>query len=485
MTDPLTVLAENTTIIMAVINAVGAVAILYYERRDPRGAVLWLLFLFVLSSFGLILYLLFGLSKHRIRRRFRTKEAKDRKELEGLGRLAALNASGTDLGAEPAGRTGLVRMLLTNGSRLTSGNRMDLINDGHEKFRLLFKDIEEARDHIHAEYYIVRNDDLGDRFLDLLVRKAQEGLAVRLLVDGVGTRLSRERRDELRTGGVEVLIFFPPVIERLPALNLRINHRNHRKIVVIDGRIGYLGGYNVGDEYIGKKQIGRWRDTHLRVEGPAVLDLQTRFLLDWAFTAARPLETDLRYFPMIDRPGDGAVQMVSGGPDRRRSLIEEAYLKMIASAQHSIYIQSPYFVPDESVIDALRVAALSGVDVRVMIPRLPDHPLVHWASLDYLGDLLPSGVRAFLFEDGFLHAKTIVVDGAVASIGSANWDIRSFRLNFETNAMVYCLNVARGQELAFHQDLMRCREWTLQDHLSRSTWLKMKCSFFRMFSWIL
>jgi cardiolipin synthase len=470
---------------MAVINILGAIVILHYERRDPRAAVLWLLFIFVFSSFGLVVYLLFGLSLHRIRRRYRTKEEEDRRGLEELYRFTALDGPDPALGTELSDHSSIVRMLLANRSRLTSGNRVDLINGGEEKFRLMFKDLEEASDHIHAEYYIVRDDDLGNRFLDILARKAEEGVEVRLLVDGVGTRLPRERVAGLSDKGVKVLVFFPPVIERFPALNLRINHRNHRKIVVIDGRTGYLGGYNVGDEYIGKKKMGRWRDTHLRIEGPAVLDLQSRFLLDWNFTSSQLQELDPRFFPRPGRPGDCAMQIVSGGPDRRESRVKEAYLKLIGSARRSIYIQSPYFVPDESVMDALQVAALSGVDVKIMVPVLPDHPLVHWASIDYLGDLLKSGVRVFLFEDGFLHSKTIVVDGAVSSIGSANWDIRSFKLNFETNAITYCHKVAVRQEEAFFQDLMDCREWTIGDHLSRSTWLKAKCTFARMFSWIL
>lgn len=482
--DLISLLDASVTMVMAAVNVLGAIAILHIERRNPRAAVLWLLIMFVLSTFGLVIYLLFGLSAHRIRRRYRAKEAEDRMGLEALRQRADLDGTGPNLGTDLASRSSLVRMLLANQSRLSSGNRVDLITDGNEKFRMLFKDMEEAKDHIHAEYYVLRDDVLGNQFLDLLVRKAREGLEVRLLVDGVGTRLPPEKVDGLRERGVEVLLFFPPVIERLPSLNLRINHRNHRKIVVIDGRVGYLGGFNVGDEYLGGKEKGRWRDTHVRVEGPAVLDLQARFLLDWDFTAERPLEIKPRHFPPAGRPGEGAMQIVSGGPDRRESRVKEAYLKMIGTARRSVFIQSPYFVPDESVMDALRVAALSGVDVRVMMPALPDHPLVHWAGLDYLGDLLPSGVRAFLFEDGFLHAKTIVVDGEVASIGSANWDIRSFALNFETNAIIYCQKVAARQEEAFLQDLTVCREWTLQDHLSRSLRLRAKCSFARMFSWV-
>jgi cardiolipin synthase len=218
------------------------------------------------------------------------------------------------------------------------------------------------------------------------------------------------------------------------------------------------------------------------VEGRAVLDLQARFLLDWSFATTEGLDISSRYFPPIGRAGTGAMQIVSGGPDKREDLVRESYLKMISSARRSVYLQTPYFIPDESVLGALRVAALSGVDVKIMVPRIRDHPLVHWANLAYLGELVESGVKGYLYQGGFLHAKTIVVDGAIASVGSANWDIRSFELNFETNAMIYCRRVGREQEEAFLDDLRYCEQWTLADHLSRSTWVKVKCSFSRVFS---
>ncbi len=482
--DPLSVLASNISLILGAINLLGAVLIIHYEYRDPRAAVLWLLILFLVPAFGLIAYFLFGRSIHWTRRSFRTKEAKDRQRLEDLVQLSAIDGSPAALDGEGlAEYAPLARMLQANQSFLTTGNQVRLINDGEEKFRLLFKDLEGATDHINAEYYIIRDDDLGRRFLEMLARKAEQGVEVRLLTDGVGTRIPRDKIAALRRRGVKVLSFFPPVWDRFPAFNLRMNHRNHRKIVVIDGRVGYLGGYNVGDEYLGKDlRLGRWRDTHLRIEGSGVLDLQARFLLDWSFSSAGGLDVSLRYFPHKGGAGTGAVQIVSGGPDKRQDLVRESYLKMIGSARRSVYLQSPYFIPDASVLDALRVAALSGVDVRVMVPMTRDHPLVHWANLAYLGELVEAGVKAYLYQDGFLHAKTIVVDGAIASVGSANWDIRSLELNFETNAMIYCRRLAREQEEAFMRDVRSCQQWKLADHLNRSAWIKVKCSFARVFS---
>lgn len=473
--------------IFGAINLVGAIIVIHYERRRPRAAVLWLLFLFMLPAFGLILYFLFGMSIHRSRPSLKRKEVGDSLRMEAISRERQIGEPETVLAhLELSEYQGLAKMLMTNGSNLTVGNDIRLIHSGQEKFELMFRDIEAARDHVHAEYYIVRNDDLGNRFLDLLSAKAKQGVKVRLLLDDVGTRLPSATIKRLKRDGVEVAMFFPSLYRHTASLNLRVNYRNHRKIVVVDGKIGFLGGYNVGDEYLGlDKRKGRWRDTHLRVEGRAVLDLQARFLLDWDFASTRPMDVLPRYFPDVPERNGMAVQIASGGPDKRRDLIQEVYLKMIASARSRVYLQSPYFIPDESVLDALRVAALSGLDVRVMIPVLPDHPLVHWANLSFLGELLESGVKGYLYQDGFLHSKTIVVDGAIASIGSANWDIRSFELNFETNAIVYCPRLAREQEAAFMEDLKCCREWTLDEYLNRPWSVRLKGGFSRVFSPVL
>jgi cardiolipin synthase len=270
-------------------------------------------------------------------------------------------------------------------------------------------------------------------------------------------------------------------------LNRTANFRNHRKIVVIDGKVGFLGGYNVGDEYLGKdEKLGHWRDTHLEIDGRAVLGLQLRFILDWNYASREDLEITPDYFPAYLSPPKGAsVQIVSGGPDSVWDKVQQSYFKMVTIAQKSIYIQTPYFIPDESIRDALRVAALSGTDVKIMVPKKPDHPFVHWANLSYLGELLDSGVKAYEYKYGFLHAKTIVIDGAVTSIGSANWDIRSFELNFETNAIIYDRDVAVVQQGSFENDLKYCDELTKEEYDRRSWWVKVKEAISRMFSNVL
>ncbi|WP_243669908.1 cardiolipin synthase [Methanoculleus chikugoensis] len=289
---------------------------------------------------------------------------------------------------------------------------------------------------------------------------------------------SRKAFSELEDAGGQIAVFFPPSV-------YRINYRNHRKIAVIDGEVGFIGGYNIGNEYLGKGPLGRWRDTTVRITGEAVRMLQLRFFLDWHYVTGEYPGLETCSFTEEDAPGTTPpIQIVSGGPDTRWSPIKEGYLKLINSARESISIQTPYFIPDESVTDALRLAVLSGVDVRIMIPPCkPDHPFVYWATLSFIGDLLDAGVRAYTYDDGFLHAKTIVVDGKAGSVGSANWDVRSFRLNFEANAFFY--DAAVGAELvrAFEEDLAVSTEITPEDYRTRSRGgIRVKESISRLFS---
>ncbi|WP_019178186.1 cardiolipin synthase [Methanomassiliicoccus luminyensis] len=465
------------------INAIGAVAIIHFERGRPRSAILWLLLMLLIPFFGILVYIFFGHSIHWVRPSLKRKEEGDMLRMDPISRgrkIADPQAVLPCLGISEY--RGLAEMIQSTGSNLTEGNNITQFNWGKEKFDSLFKDIQEAKDHVHVQYYIIRNDKLAGRFVDLLISKAREGVKVRFLIDDLGNKLPAKTVKRMRDAGVEVDTFFPSLLKHIPFLNLHVNHRNHRKIVIIDGRIGYVGGYNIGDEYLGEGKLGQWRDTHLRVEGQAVLDLQSRFLLDWDFASPRKLDVLPRYFPDLPAMGEVPLQIISDGPDKRLDLIQEAYLKMIGTAQSKIYLQTPYFIPDQSILDALKVAALSGVDVRVMIPMKPDHPLVHWANLSFLSELLKCGVKGYLFEQGFLHAKTIVVDGSVASIGSANWDIRSLELNFETNAMIYCPRAAQKQEDAFLEDIGRSQEWSYEASLLMPLGQKLKCGFSRVFS---
>jgi len=460
------------------------------EEKRPRKAMAWLLVTIALPVGGPILFIVFG-QNLRKKRQSERKSARDSGYIEDL-----LVSHRLDLLTQPfslkevgmAEHDDLVSLLVRNDHAfLTRDNEVSFFSDGRAFFDSLFAAIEAAQEHIHVQYYIIRDDKLGNAFLDMLKRKRRDGVPVRLLVDGVGTRFNAKKVRQLREAGIELEVFFPPLVGFLPFLNHRINYRNHRKIVVVDGKVGFIGGYNVGDEYLGKvRRWGYWRDAALRIEGPAVLALQLRFLLDWNYTSKHRLEVEEQYFPRhVPRRGDVPIQIVSSGPDMRWQPIKLSYLKMIHEAEDSIYIQSPYFVPDESIIDALIMASLSGVDVRIMIPDKPDHPFVHWVSYSYLGELLPSGVRGFLYRGGFIHAKTVVVDGKITSIGSANWDIRSFDLNFESNAVLYSERVGGEQRAAFLRDLEDCRELTEEEYDRRTLVMRGREFISRLFSDIL
>ncbi|PTG82872.1 cardiolipin synthase, partial [Staphylococcus chromogenes] len=337
------------------------------------------------------------------------------------------------------------------------------------------------------QYYIFRKDTLGKSIIDLLEEKLDEGLEVKMLYDDIGSKsLSlRDLKDFKRKGGLAEA-FFP---SKLPLINFRMNNRNHRKIVVIDGKIGYVGGFNVGNEYLGlSKKFGPWRDTHLRIEGAAVHALQLRFILDWNSQSSRhDIENQPKYFPKVEigNTENVGVQIASSGPDEFWEQIKYGYLKMINMAKKDIYIQTPYFVPDQSFIDALQIAALGGVNVHLMIPCKPDHPFVYWATYKNAATLLDVGAKVYLYEDGFLHAKTLTIDDEITSVGTTNMDNRSFALNFEVNAFVYDKNIAKQVRESFEEDLKVCTELTKERYAERSLWIKFKESISQLLSPIL
>ncbi len=473
----------NLALVVLLLDMVFAVLIVYLERRNPTVALIWLFLLFLLPVVGFVLYLLLGRSYPGDERvGFKAGDALSfdhsvEEQQEGIDRHAFAFAE-----APLNPYLGMVRMLLRNNrALLTRDNCVEIYADGGSAFEAMLAEIGAAREHVHLEFYIVRNDAFGRRVVSLLAEKARQGVEVRFLYDAIGGwRLPPGFFTELKAAGGEVAAFFPFI---LPTLNLRLNYRNHRKVAVIDGRAGYIGGLNIGEEYLGKDPyFGYWRDTHIRICGSAVHLLQLRFITDWNRSSKTKMQREPRYFPPPEKRGRTAIQVVSSGPDPRWNEIEEAYLKMIVTARESIWIQSPYFIPNPGIISALRVAALSGVDVRIMVPDRPDHPFVLWATRSFLGELLESGVRAYTYNGGFLHSKTIVADGAVASIGSANWDLRSFRLNYETNAFIYDCAVAAELMRMFEDDLRSSTEITREAYRKRPLSVKTKEAVSRLFA---
>lgn len=470
-----------------ILNIFLAAALVFLERRDASSTWAWLLVLFFIPIFGFFIYLLLG---RQLRKKTLFKwEGRTRVGIDSLimHQLHALDQDDFHFRDDNvhAYKDLAYLHLRNNGAVLTQDNAVRIFNDGRQKFDALIADIEKAKDHIHIQYYIFRLDGLGTRLLETLTAKAKQGVQVRLLYDDMGSRRLRKRhfKEFIQAGG-EVETFFPSI---LPIINPRLNYRNHRKIVVIDGRIGYIGGFNVGDEYIGlSRKFGYWRDTHLRVEGSAVHPLQTRFILDWNQASARQdIEYDESFFPAIPEKGATTMQIVSSGPDEEWEQIKDGYLKLINMAKESIYVQTPYFIPDASFYDAIRIAALSGIDVRVMIPNKPDHPFVYWATYSYAGQLLRAGARVYIYDNGFIHTKMIVIDGKASTVGTANIDVRSFKLNFEINAFIYDKKVSSDLAELFHQDIELSTELTVDIYFARTKMIKTKESIARLLAPIL
>lgn len=465
-------------------NMLFAIVIIFFQRREPKSVWAWLLLLFFIPILGFPLYLLLG-TDMRKRKMFKIKEVEDHlseairqqehqlktKELEELDP----NISGfTDL---------IMYNLEASGAVLTDDNDIDYFIDGNEKFEALIRDLKEAEHFIHIQYYIIKNDVLMNRIRDVLVEKAAQGVEVRVLFDGMGCRSVKNNYwKKLNEQGIMTAEFFPALFGRF---NLRINYRNHRKIVVIDNKIGYVGGFNIGKEYIDlDEKFGHWRDTHLRITGSAVQGLQLRLILDWNYAARENLFAQTKFF---DRVAPGVrdhceVQIISSGPDTTTRQIRDNYLRLISKAVKSIYIQTPYFIPDESVFDALMIAVRSGIEVNIMIPCKPDHPFVYWATYSYIGDLVMAGAKCYTYSNGFLHSKGMIVDTKVLCYGTANMDIRSFALNFEVNAVIYNEKKAYEMEQIFLADLKVCQQVTKDVYAGRSLIIRLKEQVCRLLS---
>lgn len=474
---PSTNLIINIVLISAfILNLVFAFTIIFMERRQAGAIWAWILVLVFLPLIGFIIYLLFG---RQIQRKHIFKL--DKKDEVGLQMIINDQLEELRRGDFSKNNPSIVKfkdmiqmLLYNNGAFFTNDNQIDIYTDGHEKFDALLKDIYAAKHYIHIQYYIFRNDNLGKKILQALEDKLDEGLELKMLYDDMGSRgLSVKAFKRFRQKGGAVEAFFP---SKLPLINLRMNNRNHRKIVVIDGTIGYIGGFNVGDEYLGKKKrFGYWRDTHLRVTGDAVNALQLRFMLDWNAQSFRDtLKYDERYFPDVESGGDIGMQIASSGPDEFWEQIKYGYLKMISAAKYSIYIQTPYFIPDQAFLDAIKIAALGGVNVNIMIPNKPDHPFVYWATYNNVASLIEAGVNIYHYDNGFLHAKTMVIDDEVASVGTTNIDHRSFTLNFEINAFIYDRDIATRLRHIFENDMKVSYPLTKDLYQQRSLWIKFK-----------
>ena len=470
-----------------VISLLFAIAIIFLERRNVGVTWAWLMLLLLLPIVGFIIYIFLGqnLARQKVYRMRPRMQERVREEIALQGEQLL---RGTFAYNEPSighFRHLIYMNLFSSYSPLTQNNEVTVFTDGVRKFEALLEQIAEAEQHIHILYYKIGNDETGRRLVHALKRKAEEGVKVRLLYDDIGSfGVGHGLFKELKAAGGAVHRFFP---SKIPFLNFRLNYRNHRKIAVIDGKVGFIGGFNIGNEYLGMNPaFGYWRDTHLMLYGDAVHRLQVQFLLDWGIASNEMLSLEPNaLFPRMSHAPKTAVQIVSSGPNSEKQQIKNGYIKMIFQAQRSIYVQTPYFVPDDSMFNALKIAVLSGIDVRIMIPKKADHLLVHYASYSYLRDLLQAGAKCYLYSHGFLHAKTIIVDGEVASVGTANLDHRSFELNFEVTAFLYGEDVAHQLADIFEEDMTNSELLTWEQYGKRRLLTRAAESMARLLSPIL
>lgn len=465
-----------------ILNAIISVIIIILERKRPEKTIAWLLVFVLLPPFGLIFYIFLG------------RNWKRHKLIEDFSPYTRDLIYRVINKVENPDYISLIELLAKNSSSpLFIDNDITVFKDGTEKFKALKEEIKKAKHHIHLEYYIVKSDGIGTEIKDLLIQKSNEGVKVKFIIDRVGAiRMNKRAIKELKAAGVDVMQYSYFLAPLLRAINTQINYRNHRKIVVIDGRVGFIGGINIGDEYLGKGKLGYWRDTHIMVKGDFVLGLQGVFLDDY-FTIKRINGTAFaskdelhNYFPEPLKSKRQIMQLVKSGPDSEFPAILQGILKMISMAKKNIYITTPYFIPPESLMESLKIAALGGIDVRILFPGRYDHILVYYASRTYLAELIKCGAKIYFYSnDSFIHSKVMTIDGKISTIGTANMDIRSFELNYEINAVIYDNNKTMELENQFIKDLERSKEITVEDFNGSSKLHKVLEACARVFSALL
>lgn len=454
---------------------------LLLENRNPLKTHSYLLLLLLLPFIGIIIYLFFGqnLRKRKIfakrqliNQAFGSQYVKDYLDSDTLEKVP-------ETIQERGQYQKLIRFLSNDLSPLSLNNKVTILKNGEVKFPVLMEALSKAKKHIHIEYYIYDNDTIGGPLADLLIQKAQEGLEVRLILDGVGSlHLKKSFFKKLRKGGVEVTEFMPVLF---PSFTSKINYRDHRKIVVIDGKVGFTGGINVDERYVNNgRQKLYWRDTHLKIEGEAVKTLQLLFLLNWQFVTQHEFNPENTYFPQLPNKGEHCVQINASGPDWELASIMDSFFIAINSARKSVRIVTPYFIPNESIMDAIITAARSNIEVQLMIPHRSDSWIVQAASLSFIDSLLKVGIKVFLYKKGFLHSKVIIIDDTFASVGTANMDYRSFDLNHEVNTYLYDHDVVRELTEHFEEDKDNCTEMSLAEWQHRHLRQKLKESLCRL-----
>ena len=455
------------------LDAAIVLLLIILDNRPPEVAVSWFLIILIFPVGGLILYALIGINWKKSKLIRQNPEDLFSHNLENI--LANQKHFFREMNAESEednDQVKLMNLLLNaNNSIMTLKNSCEIYDSGQKFFNSLLEDIKKASHSIHMEFYIWTSDALGEELKEVLIQKAKEGVEVRLIFDGIGSfrRISFKYRRELRKAGIKYHYFLDLAA---PLSLLKINYCNHRKIAVIDGLTAYTGGMNVGLEYItGGDQFESWRDTQIRIKGESVNMFQAVFLVDW-YNSGDRLLLDKEYLPEADpATPEMSVQIATSGADSKWASIQQMFFTMITNANKDIYIQTPYFIPDQSIMTALETAALSGVNVNILMTGVPDKRIPYWAAQTYFEPLLDAGVNIFQYKKGFLHSKTMVIDNSIASIGSCNIDMRGFHINFELNALIYDKNTAEKMTKAFYNDL-KFSETITREHVKKTGIIK-------------
>lgn len=457
--------------------------ILLDNTKPPEVTFAWLIIIIVFQFIGIIIFVLTGINYKSRKILTHLPEEMFKGELEDIIDRQKKIYKEIKYRDENSSDMSKAMSLLLNCSNsiVTQNNEVNLYHHGKELYLNMLEDLKSAKESIHMEYFIWRSDRLGNKIKKILIDRANNGVEVRLIFDGVGSfnRIKRKYKRELKKAGIKFVYFLDPLAA--PLKFLKFNYCNHRKIVVIDGQIGYTGGVNVGEEYItGGKQFKYWRDTHMRLVGDSVRMLQALFSTDW-LNSTGELLTNKKYFPLPTTEKRLPLQIAVSGPDSKWSSIHQLYFSMITNANKNIYIQSPYFIPDASIVKALETAALSGVAVNLMMTGHPDSKLPYWTAQTYFDSLLSAGVKIYLYKKGFLHSKTIVVDNLISTVGTCNMDIRSFHINYEVNAVLYDKKISENLKNQFYMDLKECTIVN-KKNMKRTILFKIRDSFCRLMS---
>lgn len=440
------------------VTILSIIGVIISENRNPIKSLAWVVVLILLPVLGLLLYLFFGRSLKGVHLISRANSRK----LVANARLRTIDTSKLKLSDSSKQ---IIHLVNTIGEpQYFAGNHIDIFTEGHDKFEALKRDLRQAQQFIHFEYYIFANDKIGHEVAQILIDKAHEGVKVRVIYDHVGSLgIASSFYQKLRQEGVEAYPFLRVTPTQLAN---RLNWRDHRKLVIVDGKVGYIGGMNVADRYVtGSRRQQPWRDTHLRVTGGAVMAMEYVFAVDWNFMN-RTLLTEQCDYPVADDNAPDGMQVVGSGPTGLWNGMSMVLLRAISLAKQCIYIQTPYFLPNDGQVKALQAAALAGVDVRVMIPRHPDSRLLRYSSFSYVKECLQAGVKVYLYEPRMLHVKCVIVDGEFVTTGSTNFDFRSFEHDFECNALIYSTDFNRRMKQVFARDQQSCTQ------VSLATWVK-------------